>query len=94
MKFEKNNWGFYEIDFYNDIKYDVKIKISKNLELNFDDVDDCYMLDNDWKKRSSGMVFNIKHLNYYPIIKKFLDNELKKFLRKEKLKKIDEESYL
>jgi len=90
MKFEINDWGYYEIDFYNDVPDKIKIKISKSLDLTFDCIDDCYILkDNNWAKRHSGMIYGIKHLDYYPIIKDFLDKELNLFLRKEKLKKIN-----
>jgi len=90
LNFELNDWGYYEIDFYNNEKEIVKIAISKSLDISFDCVDDCYYKEGDrWFKRVSGMVFNIKKLPYYSVLSKYLDDQLNIYLRKEKLKNIN-----
>ena len=88
LNFELNDWGYYEIDFYNNEKDVVKIAISKYLNISFDCVDDCYYKEGDiWVKRISGMVFNIQP--YYSVLSKYLDEQLNIYLRKEKLKNIN-----
>jgi hypothetical protein len=76
----------YEIDFYNHgTTEEVAFFIKNNIEIG------CYCRDGgEWCKRLSGMVFNIKDLRCYPILKKYLNDRFNVFIRKEKLKKLNE----
>lgn len=90
INFEKNCWNYYEIDFY-DMPKDEKRKLSDDLGMNQFSEIGCYYKDADkWYLRVSGMTFNITQTDYYPKLKDYLDKRFNKYLRKEKLKNINE----
>ena len=84
--FELNSWGYYELDFYH--YKDERDRLSEELKIAKYDLSCFIKKGNEWCRRSSGMIFNIKSLSYYPIIKEYLDKELLKYLRKSKLENI------
>ncbi len=80
----------YEIDYSNDLTKEEKIELSNKLRIPVEYIAKCfYKSGNDWSFRLSGMTFNIKNSNWYPKIKKHLDKEFEKFMRKEKIKQIN-----
>jgi hypothetical protein len=86
-QFEKNSWGYYEIDFYNYATEEEK-RILHSFGLN--DFS-CYFKDGpNWTQRISGMTFNFKSHPYYAKLAKYLDDRLKIYLRKEKLKQLND----
>jgi len=90
MNIKKNSWGFYQIDFYN-LSSNEKIKISDRIGMSRFDYLGCYFKSGDeWISRSSGMSFNICHLDYYSKLKIYLDKLLNIYLRKQKLLKISD----
>ena len=94
MIFEKNSWGYWEIDFYDN---DYTDKIINILGLNSNSNSDyvsCYFKDGDsWKKRISGMTYNMGSMSLYAELKEFLDKEFNKFMLNRKLKKITSENF-
>lgn len=92
MKFIKNSWGYYETK----INFDDKIELMRILETEINNFTilkseiGYYFLNKLWFSRSSGMVFDLSHLDYYPKLKKYLDQKFKIFMRKEKLKQLNE----
>lgn len=86
-EFKINNWGYYEIDFYNYGTEEEK-KYLTNIDKFIISIY-CKRGEN-WIKRSSGMTFNIFSMSYYPKLKQYLDYRLNIHLRKEKLLKISQ----
>lgn len=84
--FELNNWGYYEISF---ISQEERSILSHKLGMAIIDLSCFYKEGDDWIRRHSGMSFNIKHLRYYPKLKKYLDKELTIYLRKLKIQNIN-----
>jgi len=80
----------YEVDYHNELTIDEKDKLSKKLGISVEYISHCFFKTYDgWSYRISGMTYNIKGEDWYPIIKEHLDKEFLKFMRKEKLKQID-----
>jgi hypothetical protein len=77
-----NNW---QIDYYR-LSKEEKEYLSKQLKTNIRNMDHIfYKSGDDWCTISSGMVFDIKNLYWYPIMKKHLDNRFKEFIRNKKI---------
>lgn len=84
--FYLNNWKYYEIDFYNhSTKEEAFYFINNKIELGT-----FYKEHNDWIKRTSGMIFNIKNSNYYSTLKEYLDKRFNLYMRKIKIDNINE----
>jgi len=80
----------YEIDYY-DLTNEEKIELSHKLGLSVEHVAHCFYKSGDeWNEKRSGMTLNIKYSDWYPIIKKHLNKEFNKFIRKEKLKQLND----
>ena len=92
LKFEKNSWGYYEIDLYNHPRHnELTEKLDMSSPAKYSIGLGVYYREYnyEWYERSSGMTFDIRYLDYYPRLKKFLDDKFNIFIRKEKLKKIE-----
>lgn len=79
----------YEIDYYNDATKKEQSELKEKLGLSETFHLGLYHKEGDeWYSRSSGMIFKIKDLDYYPRLKEHLDSEFNKFMRKIKLEKL------
>jgi modification methylase len=79
----------YEIDLYNHVTNEEKIILYKIFENNYGMIGGIYFIKGgDWYSRSSGMVYNIKSMDYYPALKEYLDYRFNLYMRKLKLEKI------
>lgn len=83
----------YEIDYFNDLSIGEKLDLSKKLGISEQHMKRCFFRSgNEWGCIVGGMTFNIKDCDWYPIMKRHLDKEFNIFIRKQKLKKINENS--
>jgi len=81
----------YEIDYFNDLTANETILLSKKLRISEQHIKKCFFKSGgEWCCIVGGMTFNIKDCDWYPIMKKHLDKEFERFIRKEKLKQIDD----
>ena len=88
-KIKINDWGYYEIDFYNHGTEEEKQFLSK-LSKHEEAIGVFFKNGTNWSKRLSGMTFRISAMNYYPKLKEYLDHKLNIYLRKSKLQKISQ----
>ncbi len=81
----------YAINYYNGLTIEEKDDISHKLGLSTKHFMKVFYKDGDeWKAKSGGITFKINNLDWYPIIKKHLDNKFIKFIRNKKLRQIDD----
>lgn len=79
------NW---EIDYYNGLSQEESDKLKQLL--NLDSLGCYYKSGDEWKERISGMCFKLTSTPRYPKLKEYLDLEFKKFIRKKKIQKIND----
>lgn len=82
-----NSW---EINYYNNLTEEETKSLKEKLGMSYLGI--YYKSGDEWCSRSSGMLFNITNSSYYSKLKEHLNKEFNIFIRKQKLKKINENS--